>query len=276
VLGAAALAGVAAWAAPAPAPHLPPLCGLLGLERRLPGAAPGVVALTFDDGPHPEGTPAILDALAREGARATFFLVGEQVQRHRALAGELVAAGHEVAVHGHRHRSLLRLGPGALRADLDRCGALVGEVAGRAPALHRAPYGAYSAAALAEVRRRGWRPVLWSRWGRDWSAAARPAAIAARAAGAARAGDVILLHDADHYAAPGSWRRTADALPRILELLARRGLRPVPLGAASHGPLSAMVLTGAAMPLDPHRPTSPPGPHDPASPPGAARPGGRS
>src|SRR3954452_22020216 len=69
----------------------------------------GYVALTFDDGPHPQGTPAIMEALAAAGARATFFLVGEQVERRPALAAELVAAGHEVALHGHRHRAMLRL-----------------------------------------------------------------------------------------------------------------------------------------------------------------------
>ena len=69
------------------------------------------VALTFDDGPHPEGTPAVLERLAERGALATFFLVGEQVERRPALVGEIVAAGHEVALHGHTHRGHLRLSP---------------------------------------------------------------------------------------------------------------------------------------------------------------------
>ena len=84
-----------------------------------PPVAPGV-ALTFDDGPHPEGTPAVLEALARAGARATFFVVGEQVQRRPALVAEIAAAGHVVALHGYRHRLQLRLGgargPGGHRA----------------------------------------------------------------------------------------------------------------------------------------------------------------
>jgi peptidoglycan-N-acetylglucosamine deacetylase len=92
------------------------------------------------------------------------------------------------------------------------------------PAVHRAPYGVYSLAALALVRRRGWRPVLWSTWGRDWRARATPEAIAGEAAGPAGPGDVVLLHDADFYSAPGSWRATAGAVPRILETLAARGL----------------------------------------------------
>jgi peptidoglycan/xylan/chitin deacetylase (PgdA/CDA1 family) len=85
------------------------------------------------------------------------------------------------------------------------------------------PYG------LAEARRRGWTPLLWSAWGRDWQASASAQSIARRATRTLRAGDVVLLHDADHYSAPGSWRRTADALPRILDEIAARGLRAVAL-----------------------------------------------
>ncbi len=118
------------------------MAGALRVPLRRPGAAG--VALTFDDGPHPQGTPATLAALDAAGARATFFLVGEQVRAYPALAAEIVAAGHEVAVHGDRHRNLLRLTPRALAADLDRAAATIGEATGRAPTLHRPPYGIYS------------------------------------------------------------------------------------------------------------------------------------
>src|SRR4051812_4131243 len=80
---------------------------LLGVRDRV---ADGV-ALTFDDGPHPEATPAVLELLAGAGATATFFLVGEQVVRRPALAARIAAAGHGVGLHCHRHTSLLRAGP---------------------------------------------------------------------------------------------------------------------------------------------------------------------
>src|SRR5919204_6378424 len=96
----------AAWSAPAVAPIAPWAAAALGVPRRIPSL--GAVALTFDDGPHPEGTPAALEALAATGARATFFLVGEQVERNPALAAEIAAAGHGVASHGHVHRNQLR------------------------------------------------------------------------------------------------------------------------------------------------------------------------
>jgi peptidoglycan/xylan/chitin deacetylase (PgdA/CDA1 family) len=221
----AAGAVAAAWSAPAPAVHVPPLAGALRLPTRLEGA--DGVALTFDDGPHPRGTPAVLEALSRAGATATFFLVGEQVARSPALAHEIVAAGHDVALHGQRHRCQLRLTPRALDDDLARVAATVHEATGRTPELYRPPYGIFSAAGLALVRRRGWRSLLWSRWGRDWAARATPARIAARATRVLAAGDVVLLHDADTYSSAGSWQRTAAALPAILDAVERAGLRTV-------------------------------------------------
>ena len=85
-----------------------------------------------------------------------------------------------------------------------------------------------NSAALRHSRRRGWRTLLWSDWGRDWEAKATAASIAARLTSGASEGSVLLLHDADDYGAPGSWRRTAQALPQVLETLAERGLEPVP------------------------------------------------
>ena len=223
---AAAGLGLVAWAGAAPAAHVPVLCDVLGIARRL-DLGSGAVGLTFDDGPHREGTPAILHALAAAGATATFFVVGEQVRREPAIVGEIAAAGHRVAVHGDRHVAATRLGLRTLRDDLDRCAALVAEHAGSAPRRYRPPYGIFSAAALLEARRRGWTPLLWSAWGCDWRARATAASIASRATRTVGAGDVVLLHDADHYSAPGSWRATAAALPRILDELCARGLHAV-------------------------------------------------
>jgi peptidoglycan/xylan/chitin deacetylase (PgdA/CDA1 family) len=182
------------------------------------------VALTFDDGPHPHGTPAVLAILERLGVRATFFLVGEQVRRDPALAAEIVAAGHEVGVHCHRHRNLLRLAPAQVRRDLVRAEAAIVSAVGRTPRLYRPPYGVLSAAGLVYARRRGWQPLLWTRWGRDWRARATAASIAAEATAGLSGGEVVLLHDADHYSAPGSWRRTVAALPQIVEEIDRAGL----------------------------------------------------
>jgi peptidoglycan/xylan/chitin deacetylase (PgdA/CDA1 family) len=216
----------AVWSAPALAPIAPLACRAIGVDRRLPPGSRGV-ALTFDDGPHPEGTPAVLDALATAGVRATFFLVGEQVERWPELAGRVAREGHTVALHGHRHRNLLLVSPRALSRDLDHGWRVVAEATDGRPLLYRPPYGIFSPAGLAIVRRRRWIPLLWSRWGHDWRRGATGPGIASEATRQVGNGDVILLHDADHYSAAGSWRQTLAALPRILDTLAELGLPAV-------------------------------------------------
>ncbi len=223
----AGAAAAAAWSSPALAPIFPPVARLAGFPRRI--ASSGEVAITFDDGPHPQGTPAVLEALAAGGARATFFLVGEQVERYPGPAAEIVAAGHTVALHGYRHRNMLRLTPAAFAADLDRGLETVGEATGAAPEIYRPPYGIFSPAGPAIVRRRGLRSILWSRWGHDWRGRASAESISLEVSGRLSGGDVLLLHDADHYSAAGSWRATAEAVPRVLAAIDAAGLRPTRL-----------------------------------------------
>jgi peptidoglycan/xylan/chitin deacetylase (PgdA/CDA1 family) len=207
-----AAAAAAVWFGPGLAPHVPPLCRVLGIPRRVPGEG---VTLSFDDGPHPEGTPAVLDALG--GRKAIFFMVGEQVERFPQLAAEVVAAGHEVGLHGYRHRNQMRVTPGWLADDFERGAEAIAMATGFVPRLYRPPYGIFTPAGLALSRR--YERLLWSKWGRDWRARITPAEIARLATLDLNDGDVILLHDADWYSADGSHRRTAAALPLILEAL---------------------------------------------------------
>ncbi len=206
------------------APVVPAAAGALGLPRRLAPGAPGApgVAITFDDGPHPEGTPAVLELLARAEARATFFMIGEQVEARPELAAEIAAAGHCVGLHGYRHRLQLRLGPSAILDDLRRGSETIAQATGVQPLWHRPPYGIYSAAGLRAARSDGLRPLLWSRWGRDWRKFTSPQRIYSRVTDGLAPGDVILLHDADFYSAKGSHRRTVAALSLILAELKRR------------------------------------------------------
>jgi peptidoglycan-N-acetylglucosamine deacetylase len=197
----------------------------LKLPRTLPGRAG--VALTFDDGPHPEGTPAVLSVLARAGAHATFFVIGEQVERRPAMVGEIAAAGHVVALHGYRHRLQLRMSDSQLRSDLARGVAAIEAAIGRPPLWHRPPYGIYSPAGLRAAREAGLQPLLWSRWGKDWRKFTTPNRIAARVLQGALPGDVILLHDGDFYSARNSHLRTAQALSLIVAELDRRRLDSV-------------------------------------------------
>jgi peptidoglycan/xylan/chitin deacetylase (PgdA/CDA1 family) len=225
--GAGAAAATVVHAGPALAPVVPGIAPALDIELRQIGA--GGVAITFDDGPHPRGTPQVLEILREAGAPATFFLAGEQVVQRPSLVAEIVAAGHRVELHCHRHRNQLRLTPRQLLDDADRAKAAIEEAGGQEIADYRPPYGIFSYAGLRAIRGRGWRPVLWSQWGKDWRRRATPDSIARRCTSTVEAGDILLLHDADYYSAPGSWARTVDAIPRILEGLDSRGLKPISL-----------------------------------------------
>lgn len=220
---AAAAAGIVWHTGPALAPVVPAIGRGLGVVLRqdeLDG-----VAITFDDGPHPHGTVSVLETLREHKAKATFFLAGEQVEQRPALAAEIVAAGHRVELHCHRHRNQLRLTPRMLLDDAERGRAAIEEATGQAIVDYRPPYGIFSAGGLRVIRARGWRPVLWSKWGRDWDRRATPESITRRVTADITAGDVLLLHDADYYSARGSWVSTAAALSKILELLEARGLK---------------------------------------------------
>ena len=192
------------------------------------GGEKNAVALTFDDGPDP-GLDDFLGLLEKYGARATFFVVGEQVKRDSSKLREIVSQGHEVAVHCHRHRNHLRLTPGQTIEDMRRARAVIEEASGCTTRFFRPPYGIFNTASWLEASRQGWKRVLWRRWGRDWEARATPGSVAEEIA-SPEAGDVLLLHDSDRYAAPGSRHATLGALPIILERLSSLGLQPRPVG----------------------------------------------
>jgi peptidoglycan-N-acetylglucosamine deacetylase len=207
------------------APHVPQAAAALHVPRTLENATG--VALTFDDGPHPDGTPAVLELLADADIKATFFLVGEQVQRRPALAAEIAGQGHLIAVHGYRHRPQPAMTQKAVRRDVGRAVDAIASATQIRPEWHRPPYGLYSPAGLDAVRTRGMRPLLWSRWGKDWRRFTTPARIARRAITGVRPGDVILLHDADFYSSRGSHERTVEALALIVRELRRQKIGTV-------------------------------------------------
>jgi peptidoglycan/xylan/chitin deacetylase (PgdA/CDA1 family) len=153
--------------------------------------------------------------------------VGEQVERRPALAAEIAGRGHMVALHGHRHRPQPALSARTVTDDVERGAAAIADATGIKAAWHRPPYGLYSPAGLDFVRQRGLRPLLWSRWGKDWRRLTTPERIAARVGAQLRSGDVILLHDADFYSSTGSHRRTVEALKLIVRELKRQKIGTV-------------------------------------------------
>ena len=197
------------------------------LWRRFPGRErleDERVALTFDDGPDPDATPAVLDALDEVETKATFFMVGEQALEHRTLAREVAERGHEVALHGFEHREHSELGRQA-RDDIARGLGTLEVATGRRPTLFRPPYGRFSQDSYEACADLGLEPVLWSAWGMDWEPipAERIAELATRDL---TPGAIVLLHDSARYAPRPDATATVEALP----LLAQAGLALGPVG----------------------------------------------
>ena len=209
---------------------------------------PGHVALTFDDGPHPEATPKFLDALARLDVRATFFLLGEQLRRHPELARRMVSEGHEIAVHGFQHRPhLLRAAP-AVAADLARARRDVERIAGTTPGYWRPPHGIPTATGLLTARRLGMRPVLWSAEAREWRSGASAASSLPLLRSQLAGGGVVLLHDSDVAMRRGAWQVTLALLPELVQWCRSRGWQVGPL--REHG----LGAPPAPRPISPSRP----------------------
>ncbi|MGW4803538.1 polysaccharide deacetylase family protein [Kitasatospora sp. NPDC004272] len=182
-----------------------------------PSPAPsGTLALTFDDGPHPDSTPELIDALTAAGHRATFFLCGAQAERHPELVRALDRAGMAIANHTWSHPSLPGLAPSAVRDEIHSTNRVLAELTGRPPALFRPPYGATSPEIGRIAADAGLTETLWDVDPRDWDGTA-PAEIVAVLT-TARPGDTVLLHDHGN-------RNTVTALPAVLAALTVRGLR---------------------------------------------------
>jgi len=185
------------------------------------------VALTFDDGPDPRTTPAVLDRLDALGLAATFFCLGEHAASHPDLVREVRSRGHQVETHGYRHEHHFARSPGWVRADLDDALEAMG-AAGVRPRWFRPPFGQTTGPTLVEARRHDLRVVLWSAWGREWDEP-DAAAVARRVTGALAPGAIVLLHDADVGSPGGSSARAVEALGPIAEALAARRLEAVTL-----------------------------------------------
>ncbi|GAA2086273.1 polysaccharide deacetylase family protein [Kitasatospora saccharophila] len=179
-------------------------------------ASSGTLALTFDDGPHPDSTPELIDALTAAGHRATFFLCGAQAERHPELVRALDRAGMAIANHTWSHPSLPGLSPSAVRDEIHSTNRVLAELTGRPPVLFRPPYGATSPEIGRIAADAGLTETLWDVDPRDWDGT-EPAEIVAVLT-TARPGDTVLLHDHGN-------RNTVTALPAVLAALTVRGLR---------------------------------------------------
>lgn len=203
--------------------------------RQVPGletvpASAGAV-LSFDDGPDPDCTPAVLDALGAAGATATFFVLGVHVRESPDLIRGMVERGHEVALHGMAHRRHDVLDAAEAEAELIAGIEAIESAGGGRATWYRPPFGASSPTLAAVCEKLGLRLAYWSAWGQDWedSSPGRIAGLVERDLGP---GAIVLLHDSARYAQRAEAGATAAAVPPIAAAAHKQGLELVSLGRA--------------------------------------------
>lgn len=223
--GTGCAAGTYSWAACVPSAQL------FGRTIRRTGD-PRTIALTFDDGPNPAITPALLDLLDRHAVRATFFLIGAHVRAVPDLAREIAQRGHTIGNHTDTHPALPLLSARRIAEELDRCDEAIQSATGRKPRWMRPPYGFRSPLLSGIVtRRKGSGVVMWSRLARDWKP--QPAEPVAMRLRGVRGGDIVLLHDGDHRVTGGDRRHTVQALASWIPRWKDLGLQMVTLDEIS-------------------------------------------
>ncbi|MEO7854570.1 MAG: polysaccharide deacetylase family protein [Rubrivivax sp.] len=237
VLAVALVPGVGEWALGSMALNhialgtagLRPRSALLGPNiSRLgaPARARHAVALTFDDGPDPEVTPAVLDLLDALAVRATFFCIAERAHAHPALTRTIVARGHDVQNHSLRHRhTFALLGPGALRREIGQAQAVLADITGRTPHCFRAPAGLRNPFLDPVLHRFGLTLVSWTRRGFDTRARDADRVLQRLATGLG-SGDILLLHDGNAGRTRAGVPVVLQVLPALVERLRHLALRP--------------------------------------------------
>jgi peptidoglycan/xylan/chitin deacetylase (PgdA/CDA1 family) len=197
-----------AGAVPTRAPRVP------AQYNEVPMSRP-IVALTFDDGPHPELTPQLLDILRQNGVRATFYVIGRNVAAHPDIARRIVAEGHEIANHSYNHPALTSIGAGRLNQEIADTSKIIEQATGRRPTNMRPPYGAINDRVRAAILRdHGLDIIMWSCDPLDWK---RPGAevVRRRMVDGATPGGILLAHDIH----PG----TIEATPGVIQDLKAKG-----------------------------------------------------
>lgn len=217
------------------------LAGLLPRSRllgqnmlRLPDAAVarGECAITFDDGPNPAVTPAVLDILDRCQVKASFFCVGRRAAAHPQLVREIARRGHSVENHSDTHSNAFGFfGPRRLRREIESAQRTLAELAGSPPRFFRAPMGIRSPMLDPVVSRLGLRYVTWTRRGFD-TVTPNAATVLARLTRNLAAGDILLLHDGKPVIAARGAPVVLQVLPALLDRVLAAGLKPVSLPMA--------------------------------------------
>ncbi|MHB1340600.1 MAG: polysaccharide deacetylase family protein [Coriobacteriia bacterium] len=177
-----------------------------------------VVALTFDDGPWPKQTDALLKILAEYDVPATFFMVGDRVKKRPDLARHVANAGHLIGNHTYHHENLTEVPPARIRDEIAGTSRMISRATGKRVTWFRPPMGRVDGRVYTELKRQKLRPVLWTVDPQDWRDTIKAADIERGVLSAVRPGSVILLHDGG-----GDQREMLKALPKIIRGLRARG-----------------------------------------------------
>lgn len=226
-------------------PFVPRMPGHRVSQVNVPG---NYVAITFDDGPSSANTPQILDILQRHGARATFFVLGENATRNKGLLARAVAEGHEIANHTYSHIKMTAVGNQTVAREIEKTNEIIKSATGFYPTAMRPPYGAINSELVDKMYNDyGMHAVLWDVDTRDWQ---HPGVntVVKRAVGNAQPGSIILLHDIH--------ASTVDAVEEIVTGLQARGFKLVTVSqliamgrkAATPTPVAAPEVLGAPVP----------------------------
>ncbi len=191
-----------------------------------PPGSPPTIYLTFDDGPNPDWTPMLLDALRDHGVRGTFFLIDEHITADTApIVKRIAEEGHAIGLHSGTRR-LMVLAPEDLARRLRRAADRITGIAGREPCRLFRPHAGWRSSTMYDgLDRAGYRLAGWSwgMWDWDWWRAPRADRVAARLARKASGGDVIVIHDGHHADARADRRHAAEAIRVLVPRLRSRG-----------------------------------------------------
>lgn len=189
----------------------------IGISHRRGRTSLPYIAITFDDGPHPENTPRLLDMLRERNIKATFYVIGRSVDMYPQIVRRMVAEGHEIGNHTWTHRNLTSLSNSSIRTEMDRTRDVIISACGVTPRTMRPPYGALRESQRAWIfKEYGYPTIMWSVDPKDWQ---RPgvSVVTSRILDNTRNGSIVLVHDLH--------KPTVDAMPETLDGLLRRGFQ---------------------------------------------------
>ena len=185
-----------------------------------------LVALTFNCAWEENDIPQLLDLLEKEKIKATFFLVGQWIERYPDSVRQIAAAGHEIGNHSYSHVDFVGAGEDVIRQQMEKTDALIQELTGSAPTLARVPSGSYDSRVIRLLRQQGYEVIQWDVDSIDWKTNATADEVVNRVLSKVQSGSIILMHNNSQV--------IIDVLPRVIESLLEQGYTFVPVSQLIH------------------------------------------